>query len=55
MEIRKLRETVQEKRQKDDTLAAIAKLEANQDYIAMMTDIELESEEDEETAESEDE
>ena len=47
--------TPQERRQKDDMQAAIEKLAANQDYIAMMADIELESEEDEEMAESEDE
>ncbi len=42
-------------RQMEDTQAMLEKLEANQDYIAMMSDIELEEEtEADGTAESED-
>lgn len=42
---------VQERRRQDDTAAQLEKLAANQDYIAMMTDIELEDD-DEAQAES---
>lgn len=48
----KLKGTIRERRQQDDTAAALEKLAANQDYICMMTDVELASEEDE-MAESE--
>lgn len=42
--------SVQERRAQDDAAAMLEKLAANQDYIAMMSDIVLE---DDETAESE--
>lgn len=45
--VSKLRGTIQERRNRDDTAAALEKLAANQDYIAMMSDIELESDEEE--------
>lgn len=41
----------QSRRQADDVQAKIEKLQANQDYIAMMADIELEDEESEVTEE----
>ncbi|MCD7828891.1 MAG: hypothetical protein LUG58_00450 [Clostridiales bacterium] len=34
---------MREQRQREDNLAAVAALQANVDYIAMMSDIELES------------
>lgn len=49
--VNQLKVGIQERRQQEDLAASVAKLQANQDYIAMMTDIELE--EDEETEESE--
>lgn len=43
----KLKGTIQERRKQDDTSAALEKLAANQDYIAMMSDINLENDEEE--------
>lgn len=40
--ITKLKSGVQERRAQDDTAAQLEKLAANQDYIAMMADIDLE-------------
>lgn len=44
----KLKASVQERRQMDDMQAALDKLAANQDYIAMMSDIELDEDEESE-------
>ena len=43
--VNKLRGTIQDRRRQDDTAAALEKLAANQDYIAMMSDINLENDE----------
>lgn len=42
--ITKLKSGVRDRRTQDDTAAMLEKLAANQDYIAMMSDIELEDE-----------
>lgn len=49
----KLRVSVQEQRKMEDTQATLEKLAANQDYIAMMTDVELEEDEDDEAVKEE--
>lgn len=49
--IRKNTLGAKEIRDMDDAAAKLEKLEANQDYIAMMSDIELETEETEESEE----
>lgn len=41
--VQKMTASVREQRQREDNLAAVAALQANVDYIAMMSDIELES------------
>ncbi len=49
----KIAVTPQDKRQMDGTQAALEKLAANQDYIAMMADIDLEDDEESEVSEDE--
>lgn len=49
MQIVKATTSVRTQKQIEKMTAQIAQLEANQDYIAMMTDVELETEETEES------
>lgn len=51
--VNKLRTSIREQRQQEDNNASIATLQANLDYIAMMSDIELEDDTDAETTDTE--
>lgn len=51
--IKRMKTSIQEQRQQEDNNASIAALQANLDYIAMMSDIELENDETTDTEESE--